>query len=584
MNHCSTCFDYKQFLIKMYNSNMPTATQMSFNTGPQDAMLLDSGRSYFSNVGYVRTSNYAQEFKDIQPTNTAGFGTTVYWTIDRSADLLGSLDLMCDFDLKAATSTTGNWCVDGLGYAMIDKITFTVGTNDIQEIDGEWLYMENALMRDKDFKYDDLVLLDHDSVTDWRADDLIFRGRLATNGIWAADSESGVSFPFDNQTTTVVVGDLLYYEGQFLGIVTVTNDSSTLELDRDLTIAIAEDEHVYVKYRADIDGTTKTPKSLKRLNSTSSAKKMSVVVPLGLFFSKHPSQYLPLAAVAGCNDIKVAIKFRAQTDLFFTYDSANAQVDGSEESETHPLFGTSTSKPLVDGAANIKMTLRAQTYHLMAPEANALMSKEHVRLLTLQQKQANELITSAEIETATSTAKEKVIQLAFLHPVKELFVVLRWDADLLGSSGAAADSARNYWSYLGNPDRAANMEHKNAPYMEIESFELSLNGNKTHPMAVTRDYMMKRLIPQHHSRGYNESALKDGGNEEIYCIPFAMNPEGHNPSGHLNFSKVSHGRLHIKYLKPASSATWTGNVHVDVWANYYNWLQIRDGRAVLSFQ
>jgi hypothetical protein len=103
-------------------------------------------------------------------------------------------------------------------------------------------------------------------------------------------------------------------------------------------------------------------------------------------------------------------------------------------------------------------------------------------------------------------------------------------------------------------------------------------------MAVTRDYMMKRLIPQHHSRGYNESALKDGGNEEIYCIPFAMNPEGHNPSGHLNFSKVSHGRLHIKYLKPAGSGTWSGNVHVDVWANYYNWLQIRDGRAVLSFQ
>lgn len=49
---------------------MPTATQMSFNTGPQDALLQDAGRSYFSNVGYVRTSNYAQEFKDIEPTNT----------------------------------------------------------------------------------------------------------------------------------------------------------------------------------------------------------------------------------------------------------------------------------------------------------------------------------------------------------------------------------------------------------------------------------------------------------------------------------------------------------------------------------
>ena len=310
MNHCSTCFDYKQFLIKMYNTKMPTATQMSFNTGPQDAMLLDSGRSYFSNVGYVRTSNYAQEFKDIQPTNTAGFGTTVYWTIDRSADLLGSLDLMCDFDLKACSAgittsqaSDANWCVDGLGYAMIDKITFTVGTNDIQEIDGEWLYMENALMRDKDFKYDDLVLLDHDSVTDWRADDLIRAGRITTNDAngWAAGTESGTVLDFDGVLVTPQTGDLLYHDGDFLGIVTVTNGTSTIEVDRDLPVTVADNSMIDVYRRRDTDGTTKTPKSLKRVNTTTSAKKMSVVVPLGLFFSKHPSQYLPLAAVVGAS-------------------------------------------------------------------------------------------------------------------------------------------------------------------------------------------------------------------------------------------------------------------------------------------
>ena len=29
--------------------------------------------------------------------------------------------------------------------------------------------------------------------------------------------------------------------------------------------------------------------------------------------------------------------------------------------------------------------------------------------------------------------------------------------------------------------------------------------------------------------------------KNIYVYPFSLNPEGMNPSGHLNFSKVSHG-------------------------------------------
>ena len=33
-------------------------------------------------------------------------------------------------------------------------------------------------------------------------------------------------------------------------------------------------------------------------------------IPLGLFFTSHPSKYFPIAAIAGCNDIRVSIKFR----------------------------------------------------------------------------------------------------------------------------------------------------------------------------------------------------------------------------------------------------------------------------------
>ena len=140
---------------------MPQTT-LAFNTGPQDALLHDPSRSYFANVGYVRTNNFETEFKDITPTNTAAFGTTTYYTIDRAADLLGNLDLVLDMDVTGtAGSNHLDILVDGFGYAMIDKVTLSVGTNTIQEIEGEWLQIENSIYRDKDFRYNDLVQQDY---------------------------------------------------------------------------------------------------------------------------------------------------------------------------------------------------------------------------------------------------------------------------------------------------------------------------------------------------------------------------------------------------------------------------------------
>ena len=38
--------------------------QLQINQGPQDALLYDNSRSYFTNVGYVRTSNFQVEYRD----------------------------------------------------------------------------------------------------------------------------------------------------------------------------------------------------------------------------------------------------------------------------------------------------------------------------------------------------------------------------------------------------------------------------------------------------------------------------------------------------------------------------------------
>ena len=71
--------------------------------------------------------------------------------------------------------------------------------------------------------------------------------------------------------------------------------------------------------------------------------------------------------------------------------------------------------------------------------------------------------------------------------------------------------------------------------------------------------------------------------KEIYVYPFALNPEGANPSGAVNFSKVSHAKLFIKGSAFATTDNTEVEYRCDVWGVHYNWLQIKDGRALTSF-
>ena len=73
------------------------------------------------------------------------------------------------------------------------------------------------------------------------------------------------------------------------------------------------------------------------------------------------------------------------------------------------------------------------------------------------------------------------------------------------------------------------------------------------------------------------------GSKNIYVYPFSLNPEGSNPSGAVNFSKVSHAELTLKLPEGVTRTSDNDELQVDVYALYYNWLQIKDGRALLSF-
>ena len=165
------------------------------------------------------------------------------------------------------------------------------------------------------------------------------------------------------------------------------------------------------------------------------------------------------------------------------------------------------------------------------------------------------------------------------------------------------------------------------------SFNLRLNGQSRHldGDGIEREYLMNRLMPMLHSNATEEYRLAHGrGNKqerattaqgifrgnavqtlgtssavnhdgsahelqtlseifdrkEIYVFPFALNPEGANPSGSVNFSKVSHAKLSINLdgIAPGlTGATLEDDYQFDVYGVHYNWLAIKEGRALTSF-
>ena len=524
--------------------------ELQLNSGPQDALLYDNTRSYFTNVGYVRTSNFQLELRDVDPQNEATLGSTVQFVIPKAADLLGPVDLVLDLaeaksDSGSATQFTA-W-VEAVGFAMIEEIVFSVGTHTIETITGDQLNIINELMT-------------NDSQ------------RLGRETILKTGHPS---------------------------VYTQLNTTSVFQYRRDQS----------------------EPNRVITFGESSLPAK-SLIVPLGLFFTKHPSQYFPLAAISG-NDVRVSVKLRALRELVVMsavdYTISNREIVSTTKAGVVNL-PTFDGDPVVTGSCK----LRCHYVHVTGPEKAVVMNKEHVRLLKLWQVNTN------VVSPPPSASKTRIasIDLSFLHPVAELIITVRKVSEM-GSSTSTdikpADSdqgaiTKNYFAYHGggsdpNVDSLRRryrgigtvpgaVDSGTADdYMTIDNFKVTLNGKERHPSlgsnSLDRNYLMNRLMPMLHSNATSVFSNVHGvgavdavsaaefdvlseafDRKQIYVYPFSLNPEGSNPSGAVNFSKVSHAKLDIEGTVTGSAGV---EYQVDVYGVHYNWLQIRDGRALMSF-
>ncbi len=666
-------------------------SQMALNTGAQDGLLIDNSKSYFTSTGYVRSSNFQMELRDVEPQNTPNLGGTATFIIPKAADLLGNLDLMVHFDQLKGTvgnsqpsngttpldnlpdNTFVGW-VESLGYAMIEKLEFQVGSHPIETLTGEDLNIMNELLRGETSRAGFHQILK--------------TGRPLVSGS-IPTGETFVDYVYDEDTSWECHDRLLGYKDKY-GQVTI--------------------------------------KEGKRL-----------VIPLSLMFTTHPSKYLPLAAIANCNDIRIVIKFRSWQELVMLHNLPAPEAgtfgtgDGSSSATLSSLAfeGNNAFKALSKTGEPQKgaCTLRCQYIHLTGPEATALMGKEHVRMMKKWDQNRIAEQKSNMTHTLAGSAQTWTIPLNFLHPVQMIIITFRKQAEAVSSSMdgtekviAASGSAlpaqgarsKNYFAYHGgNEDpnienatscinetlatvsgdgtssgdltvtagagfkpgmlveirgkddkrpliSAAEVAHKSryyvvsysstaleliadpgdgtvtpanastqtasvfggsslafdvvqisgkpdVPMLDVTNFKLTINGHTRHldGKGLDKQYLCNKMMPAMHpnqtefykqlSGGSSQSSSDSGHHavmdymhlqqykdrKDIFVYPFAMNPQSENPSGHVNFSKVSHSQLEIQYI--AKGADTTCVWQCDVIGLFYNWAAIKDGRMLVSF-
>ena len=574
-------------------------SQLAINQGPQDSLLYASDKSYFSNVGYTRTSNFQMEFRDVDPQNSPNFGATVQFVIPPAADLLGPVDLMVD--LGPCTPPPGSsdhkrtyaaW-VETLGYAMIEHMTFSVGSHAIERLTGDQMNIMNELMRTDGQRQGKGV------------------GKTGKGALELSVGATGAHPIGFNQAGRLIQ----------IGATTIA------------------DWAAYGEHR------------------THAMPGKKLIVPLNFFFTKNAAQYFPLAAVNGCNEVRVTIKFRPLNELlvvgYWAFNNASDTEGGlvtqyklpSSVTDWSGMYDDVAKAPSWTGSPMTRCALRCHYVHLTGPEANLISNQEHVRLLKLWQTNSKLVSIGGTAGATTGYIKLAEIDLSMLHPVQELIITIRKTSEMNSSTTAEKVDAgskdqkamgKNYFAYQGgghdpnveswqnrcfaeDPNWPAGTGHwkegEAVPlepgycdnYLTVSDFKLTLNGQERHPALASsgldRDYMMNRLLPMLHSNAseyYKDIFAGDAPDanqpssahrymhqmldrKEIYVYPFCINPEGHNPSGAVNFSKVSHAKLTISGTAHFSANHSSEEYVVDVHGVHYNWLQIKDGRALTSF-
>jgi hypothetical protein len=154
------------------------------------------------------------------------------------------------------------------------------------------------------------------------------------------------------------------------------------------------------------------------------------------------------------------------------------------------------------------------------------------------------------IETIPRNSSNHTVKLSFNHPIKQLVFVFR----------TASSKSNNELFDFGGCEKGKYDSHGFA------SLSLTLNNNDR---VQEKDPLYYRYVQpsEHHTR-----VPGDENGKHIYVYSFALAPESSQPSGSLNFSRIEHVHLKVKFGAPT-----TDEMEMLIFARNINSVNVESG-------
>ena len=391
----------------------------------EDAPLLNPQQTFWMDTSYVRHANFQVEMRDIEPQSGANLGATATFVIPKAADLVSNVDLMVEFNMPEPPAPA------------------SLAANEI------WGWVENVghAMIDKiTFTVGNTTTIEEISGDHLNIINELMRTQESRH---------------TNKLTGKTGRPLAHYDA-----------NGDLVLDSDLTNA----SHDRIIGWTDSAGGVHWKEGKK------------LYIPLGLYFTKHPSNAYPLAAIAGCNEMRIQIKFRPMNELICVMNAPSMDAFGNIKAypttQNLDKLKFMNSQAFTSGSCK----LRCHYVHVTGPEATSIMNKEHVKLHKLWH--GNEMSVIKTLGQAGITKNETVsMDLSFLHPVVELIVTIRKVADMTSALTGKDAMRKNRFAYQGGGQADVNIEsypHKRLkePLTECKVLEIASTTVKNAALLV----------------------------------------------------------------------------------------------------
>ena len=272
-------------------------------------------------------------------------------------------------------------------------------------------------------------------------------------------------------------------------------------------------------------------------NDTTQKGPLKLYIPFHFWFCKNPGLALPLIALQA-TDIQIRIKLRNGADVVF----CNAL-------ENSVLNGTPCPPCIIDTPPIISdMILWGDFIYLDVEERRRFVSSKHEYLIEQVQQQKRFSIP----EKSTSAN----VPLVLNHPIKELIWVVNQDRML------QAHEWFNYGSRMLNEYGIPNLDLISTALLQFDGYD-RFEAQGAQYFRLMQPWQRHTAIP----------------NDFVYVYSFSLTPEGDQPQGTFNASRIDSIVLQVQ-MNPSVQSRAAG---LTAYAINYNVLRITAGLGGVLF-